>query len=158
MRNANLVDDLVEAWRINHRVTLKVLDGLSPDAFAATLSTRGGRDIGRQLAHVHAVRCAWLRKPDISNGITTFSKDERIARSTLRKALEESADAVERLIRRACADGGSVGGFKRSVVALVGYLIAHESHHRGSILLTAKQSGFPLSEDLKWGIWAWDKI
>jgi len=53
---------------------------------------------------------------------------------------------VERLIRRACSHGGQVGGFKRDIVVLLGYLIAHESHHRGSILLTAKQAGHPLDE------------
>jgi uncharacterized damage-inducible protein DinB len=153
-----MVDELVEVWRINHRVTRKVLLGLPADALTATLSTRGGRDIARQLAHIHTVRCAWLRKADIPNGITTFGKGEKPARPKLQKALDESADAVERLIRRAFADGGRVGGFKRSIVSLLGYLIAHESHHRGSILLTAKKAGFSLSEDLKWGIWAWDRI
>jgi uncharacterized damage-inducible protein DinB len=76
----------------------------------------------------------------------------------LRQALDESADGVERLIRRSCGDGGKVGGFKRDMVALLGYLIAHESHHRGSILLTAKQAGHTLREELRWGIWAWDTL
>lgn len=153
-----MVDQLVQAWRINHRVTLKVLDRLPPEALKATLSQRGGRDIARQLAHVHEVRTAWLRKAHIPDGITHFAKGESPSRAALKKALEESADAVERLIRRAWADGGRVGGFKRDIVVLLGYLIAHESHHRGSILLTAKQTGHALSEDLRWGIWAWDGI
>jgi hypothetical protein len=41
---------------------------------------------------------------------------------------------------------------------MLGDLTVHESHHRGSILLTAKQTGHTLSEDLRWGIWAWGKI
>jgi len=135
-----------------------VLDGLPQEALAATLSARGGRDIARQLAHVHEVRAAFLRKTDIPEGITHFAKGESPSKAALRRALEQSADAVERLIRRAWADGGRVGGFKRGIVVLLGYLIAHESHHRGSILLTAKQTGHPLSEDLRWGIWGWDKI
>jgi uncharacterized damage-inducible protein DinB len=153
-----MVEELVEAWRINHRVTLKVLDGLRPEALEATLSQRGGRDIARQLAHVHEVRTARLRKPDTPNGVMHFGKGENPPKEKLRKALDESADGIERLIRRSCAAGGQVGGFKRGIVALLGYLIAHESHHRGSILLTAKQTGHTLSEDLRWGIWAWDKI
>jgi uncharacterized damage-inducible protein DinB len=84
--------------------------------------------------------------------------EEESRKDKLRKALDESADGIERLIRRSCAAGGQVGGFKRGIVALLGYLIAHESHHRGSVLLTAKQTGHTLSEDLRWGIWAWDKI
>lgn len=153
-----MVEQLVEAWRINHRVTLKVIDGLPPEALKATLSQRSGRNIARQLAHVHEVRTAWLRKADIPNGIMHFAKGESPSKAKLRKALEESADAIERLIRRSCTAGGQVGGFKRGVVAMLGYLIAHESHHRGSILLTAKQTGHALGEDLRWGIWSWDKI
>jgi len=37
-------------------------------------------------------------------------------------------------------------------------LIAHESHHRGSILLTLKQTGHKLTDELKWGLWDWNKL
>ena len=78
------------------------------------------------------------------------SAEERIiftcSKTQLIQALNGSAVAVERLIRRACSHGGQVGGFKRDIVVLLGYLTAHESHHRGSILLTAKQAGHPLDE------------
>jgi len=47
-----MLEQLVESWQINHRVTLKLLDALSDEALKATLSTRGGRDVARQLAHV----------------------------------------------------------------------------------------------------------
>ena len=153
-----MVEQLAETWLINHRVTLKMLDLLPAEVLKATLSERGGRDIARQLAHVHEVRRSRLLKADTPNGITHFAKGESPPKAKLRKALDESALGVERLIRRACAEGGAAGGFKRGVVAMLGYLIAHESHHRGSILLTAKQTGHTLSDDLRWGIWSWDKI
>jgi uncharacterized damage-inducible protein DinB len=153
-----VVEQLVESWYVNHRVTLKVIDGLPAEAMKATLSERGGRDIARQLAHLHEVRVAWMRRPDMPNGMPHFEKGESPPKAKLRKYLDESAAGIERLLRRGCANGGEIGGFKRGVVVLLGYLIAHEAHHRGSILLTAKKSGFPLSEDLRWGLWSWDKI
>jgi uncharacterized damage-inducible protein DinB len=156
--DASMVEQLVDTWRINHRVTLKVLDGVPEEILKATLSRRGGRDIARQLAHVHEVRTTWLRKPDAAGGITHFAKGESPPRAKLRQALDESAVGIERLIRRSCAAGGKVGGFKRDIVAFLGYLIAHESHHRGSILLTAKQAGHVLRAELRWGIWAWDTL
>jgi uncharacterized damage-inducible protein DinB len=38
-----MLEQLVEAWQINHRVTLKLLNALSQEELHATLSTRGGR-------------------------------------------------------------------------------------------------------------------
>jgi hypothetical protein len=36
---------------------------------------------------------------------------------------------------------------------MLGYLIAHEGHHRGSILLTLKQTGHKVSTEIQFGIW-----
>ena len=47
-----MLEQLVESWQINHRVTLKLLKALADNALQATLSTRGGRDVARQLAHM----------------------------------------------------------------------------------------------------------
>src|SRR6266571_1765999 len=49
-----MLEQLIEAWQVNHRVTLKLLDALSDDALKATLSTRGSRDVARRLGDVLA--------------------------------------------------------------------------------------------------------
>ena len=49
-----MLEQLIEAWQVNHRVRLKLLDALSDDALKATLSTRGSRDVARQLGDVLA--------------------------------------------------------------------------------------------------------
>ena len=70
-------------------------------------------------------------------------------------ALGASATAVEELLRRSIATGGNVKGFKPHVTAFLGYLIAHESHHRGQIGWTLKQSGRPLDQKTMFGLWEW---
>ena len=156
-----MLEQLVETWQINHRVTLKLLDALSAEALQATLSKRGGRDVARQLAHVHEVRAGYAEITSKTNRdakLPHFAKDESPTSKQLRAALAASAKAVETSIREGWANGGKLTGFKRGVIPWVGYLIAHESHHRGSIMLTVKQTGHKLSDELKWGLWDWNKL
>ena len=156
-----MLEQLVEAWQINHRVTLKLLDALSDDALQATLSTRGGRDVARQLAHVHESRLLLAEVTSKTNRdakLPHFAKGEAPTKKQLRAALAASALGVETSIREGWANGGKLPGFKRGVIPLAGYLIAHESHHRGSILLTLKQTGHKLSNELKWELWDWNKL
>ena len=153
-----MLEQLIEAWQTNHRVTLKLLKALSDEALQATLSTRGGRDVARQLAHVHEVRTSWAEISSRTNRdakLPHFAKGESPSNQELQAALEASADGIETTIRESLAKGGKVTSFKRGLIPLISYLIAHESHHRGQIALSLKQAGKPLDKKIGYGIWEW---
>jgi uncharacterized damage-inducible protein DinB len=156
-----LLDELIETWESNQRVNLLLLEGIPEDGMAATLSTRGGRDVSRQLAHLHTQRLRWLEAKggaDLAQGLPTFESQEHPSKEELVAALDASADAIGRFLREAGSGERKAKGLKKGLVVSVGYFIAHESHHRGSILLTLKQCGYRLEKRITYGIWDWHRI
>ena len=154
-----LIQQCIETWQVNNRINLMVLDELSNEALASTLSARGGRTVALQFAHLHNVRLKWLEVcvPAIFKTQTKIDKEEKTDKALLKKQLVASANAIAQWMATA-DDEGNLKGYKKGISMMLGYLLAHEAHHRGSVLLTVKQSGIKLSDKLKWEIWDWGKI
>ena len=108
---------------------------------------------------VHNVRLQWLEicAKDIFKKYNLLDKEASFDRKVLRKSLEDSAKGIHELFSQGWDDGGKVKGFKKGLIPMLGYFIAHESHHRGSILLTLKQCGEKIPDAVKWGLWEWGK-
>ncbi len=151
--------DLVEAWRTNHRINLYLIEGITEEGLRATLSTRGGRDVARQFAHLHNVRIWHLEKRarDLAEGLVQFEGKYSPKREELIEALGASADAVETFLTDVLAGAPKRRAFKKGLFTTLSYLIAHDSHHRGSILLTLKQCGLMPGQEVTYGIWGWDQ-
>ena len=154
-----MLEQLVETWRINNRINLFLIERITVAGMTSTLSTRGGRDVAGQFAHLHNVRLGWLDvgAKDLAKGLAKFPGKESPTKARLRDALTASGAAIERWIVRAVDDGGRAKGFKRGIVPAIGYFIAHDSHHRGSVLLTLKLTGHKVDTETQYGIWEWDK-
>jgi uncharacterized damage-inducible protein DinB len=148
-------EQLVETWNIHNRINLYLLDAIDAEALPATLAPKH-RSAYQLFAHVHNVRLMWLKSaaPELLGQLAKLEGPDG-DKEALGRALQASGQAVEALLRKSIAAGGKVKGFKPHVVAFVGYLIAHESHHRGQIGWTLKNSGHPLSQKTAYGLWEW---
>jgi len=155
-----MIEEIVEAWRINNRVNLRLVEHISDAGMRCTLSKRGGRNVVRQLTHLQYVRVYQLnhRAKPLAKGARTFESHEEPDRRTLTTALNDSSQRIEQWIRLASEGAPGIRTLRPGLVPTVGYLIAHESHHRGSILLTLKQCGHPLDKDVRFGIWDWNNV
>lgn len=151
---------IIETWKVHNRIIMFVIGNIPDDALNATLSVRGGRDIARQFAHIHMVRVWRLEATSrkLAKGLVKFEKGATPRRKQLLDALEQSGEAIEGLLQHCVENDEATTNFKRQAIPTLGYLISHEAHHRGSIILTMKQSGFKLPDTLKWGIWDWNKF
>ncbi|MBK6314695.1 MAG: DinB family protein [Blastocatellia bacterium] len=148
--------ELVETWNIHDRINRYLLDSLPGNALGCVSASKG-RTVGEQFAHIHNVRLMWLKQaaPALLDGLSKLEKGAVVSVEDLSTALEASGAAIAQLIADRQADGSRVKGFKPHTTAFVGYLISHESHHRGQIVLTLKQAGHPVDKKTAFGLWEW---
>ena len=150
------INQLLETWEIHNRINLFLLDAIAPEHLK-DVSISKGRNAGEQFAHLHNVRLMWLQvaAPDL------FKKQKKIdpagatKKDLLRRSLAASADAVKALLKKSLESDGKIKGFKPHAAAFLGYLVAHESHHRGQIILLLKQNGHHIDKKIQYGIWEW---
>ena len=149
-------DQLLETWEIHNRINLFLLDGIPPEHLK-DVSASKGRNVGEQFAHLHNVRLMWLQvaAPDLFKKQKKIEKESTTKKDLLRRSLTASADAVKALLRKSLDSDSRIKGFKPHAVAFLGYLIAHESHHRGQIIVTLKQNGHHVDKKIQYGIWEW---
>jgi len=149
-------NQLVETWQIHDRINLYLLDAIDAPSLASHSASKG-RSVGEQFAHVHNVRLMWLNSaaPELLKGLVKVENEQANDKKLLAKSLAESGKAIGTLLAQSLEAGGKVRGFKPHAAAFLGYLISHESHHRGQIALSLKQAGKPLDKKIGYGLWEW---
>jgi len=155
-----MLDELLEAWRTNNRINLFLLEKISDEGMNSTLSTRGGRTVAGQFGHIHTNRVWHLEKRarDLAEGLVKFPPKVPLTRANLCKAMKASGRAIEEFLTGVLEGVPNRKGFRKGIFTTLGYFIAHESHHRGNILLTIKQCGHSIDKDAQYAIWGWDQI
>ena len=156
---------IVAAWRTNNRVTIALVQQLPADLWSVKVPGEPQRTVRMIAAHLHNARCRWIKTLGREHGLTApgLVDHRRVARRQLVTALRESGKGMESLLQLGIASGGSVPPSKgyvwRNLSLDVGhvltYFVAHEAHHRGQIIMVARQTGHRLPASIVDGLWQW---
>lgn len=146
----------LEAWEIHNRINLFLLDAIETEHLTDVAASKG-RSVGEQFAHLHNVRLMWLKQaaPELIGKLQKIEKEEASDKKLLHQSIIDSGQMMNALLAKGIEAGGKIKGFKPHAAAFLGYMVSHESHHRGQIALTLKQSGHPLSKKVSFGLWEW---
>jgi uncharacterized damage-inducible protein DinB len=148
---APVLEQVLQAWRVNSSINVKLVRGIPPKGFEAVpLASRASRarTVRRQLMHMHKVHVGWLRYNGVKleGAAEPFARDASPNRRQLVAAFRASGRAVEKLVRDKLKAEERVRFFQGKPVRFLFYLVAHDSQHRGQIALALKQAGYKLPE------------
>ena len=151
----SLPESLLNAFETNERINQFLLENLPGEAWRAKPPEGKGRDIAAIVSHMHNVRVMWLKAAAKGSKIPEQLEKSTVTVAQAAKALDQSFVALEAVLKSALESDGRVKGFRPDVAGFVGYLIAHDAHHRGQISMLARQVGHPISQKAMFGMWEW---
>ena len=156
---------LAAAWRTNNRVTSDLVRGLPAALWDTPVPGTPRRTVRTIAAHLHNARCSWVRTLGREHGIVAPPRVEprQVTRRQLVAALKRSSLGIEALIELGLASQGQVPPSKgyvwRNLALDVGhvltYFVAHEAHHRGQIVMVARQTLQRLPPAITNDLWQW---
>lgn len=146
-------DAALRSFAIHNRIHLYLLDSLPSEVWLATPPGGKGRTIAALVSHIHGVRGMWLKAAGVKTLPAALEKTATIAEA--KQALVVSDQTVRNWLGPILNGSAKISGFKPDAWAFVSYLIAHEAHHRGQILLLAKELGHAVDQKTSYGLWEW---
>jgi uncharacterized damage-inducible protein DinB len=155
----------VEIFAANERVNQLLIEHLDPKAWRAKPPGKA-RTIAAIFTHMHNVRCKWVRLTAPHLKVPAQLNRAICTPKQARAGLAESAARCTEMLAEALGGGGRIKKFRRDGwakrwpvgVEMLCYMLAHEAHHRGQVLMLTHQMGFPLPQKAMYGIWNWEKL
>ncbi len=158
---------LLAAWRTSNRVSVFLVEHLPAELWGATVPGVPRRTVRMIAGHIHNARCMWIKTLGFEHGIAVPQAVNRhkVEPKQLIRALGDSSHGIVSLLSLGCDRGGAIPAsaaytwrnLPLDVVHVLTYFVAHESHHRGQIVMLARQLGYRLPAEIAGGLWQFSK-
>jgi uncharacterized damage-inducible protein DinB len=160
-------DMLLSAWRTNNRVTVFLIENLPKELWGATVPGAPRRTVRMIAGHIHNARCMWIKTLGRPHGVPTPRSVNRhkVGPKELITALGRSSSGIISLLQLGFEQGGTIPisssytwrNLPLDVAHVLTYFVAHEGHHRGQLVMIARQLGYRLPAEITGGLWQWTK-
>jgi len=154
-------------WRTNCRVTRLLIENLPQTIWTAPIPGMPRRTIRMVAAHLHNARSRWIKTLGVPWGIARppLVNLHTVTRRSLIAALRRSDTGIEAVLRLGLDAGGEVPptaaytwrNLPLDVGHVMAYFVAHEAHHRGQLILAARQLGAQVPKKANDGLWWWQQ-
>jgi uncharacterized damage-inducible protein DinB len=160
-------DMLLAAWKTNNRVTVFLVEHLPKELWEAAVPGAPRRTVRMIAGHIHNARCMWIKTLGKEHGIKAplAINRQKVEPKELISALGQSSRGIASLLTLGFDQGGAIPASSsytwRNLPLDVGhvltYFVAHEGHHRGQIVMLARQLGHRLPVEVTGGLWHFSK-
>lgn len=148
---------LLRAYSASARINQYLVERLHPGVWRAVPPGRPGpaRTIAALVAHLHNCGLRYLERTDPNARVPADLDRSRLTPAQAVRALGAKRHAVLHVVGDALAEGRRIVGFSGGPAQYLAYYLAHDSHHRGQIVLLARQFGHPIPRGTMAGMWQW---
>jgi uncharacterized damage-inducible protein DinB len=158
---------ILGAWSSSHRTTIYLVERIPDAVWSAAVPGAPRRTVRMLAGHLHNSRCMWLKALGRPLGIRVPASVDRrrVTRARLVAALRESGRGIAELLALGLERGGQIPATSAyrwrnlplDVGHVLAYFTAHEGHHRGQIVMIARQLGHRLPAEVTGGLWQWSR-